>query len=123
MSEKQQEWGRILLICILDCLAITVIGGFTLLLRFELSFSEELETYAAIWMKYLPVQLAITVVIFYLRRMYHYVWRAVSAQEVLQMVPSVLLAFGVSTCVGLLCGWRLLHLLPRFLTKPRGSPI
>ena len=107
MSERQHAWVRILMICVLDCLAIIAIGGFTLLLRFEFSFSEQMRTYAVVWMRYLPVQLVITVVIFYLRRMYHYVWRAVSAQEVLEMLPSVLLAFGVSTCVGLLCGWRL----------------
>ena len=102
MNERLKMYLRILVIMCLDCLIVLCAGGAALLIRFDLSFAEVPQFYKDMWLRFLPAQLAIVVGIFFLRKMYHYVWRSVSLQDICDMVLSVLLAFGASTvAVGL----------------------
>jgi len=93
MKGKRREL-RILLILLLDCLVITLAGGAALLVRFDFSFDAVPKEYIQTWWHFLPVQLSATILVFFLRRMYHYVWHSVSVNDVMDMILSVLLAFG-----------------------------
>ncbi|MBQ5760729.1 MAG: polysaccharide biosynthesis protein, partial [Clostridia bacterium] len=101
MKQKKREM-RILLILLLDCLAITLAGGAALLVRFDFSFDAVPRDFSDIWWRFLPLQLAITIAVFFARRMYHYVWHSVGVHDVMDMILSVLLSFtAVSTVRGL----------------------
>ena len=91
MKAKRREL-RILLIVLLDCLCITLAGGIGLLVRFDFSFNTVPGEFIDMWRSFLPAQLALTLGIFFLRKMYHYVWHSVNIHDVMDMILSVLLA-------------------------------
>ena len=95
MNKRKRE-VRILLIVMLDCLMITLAGGIGLLVRFDFSFDAVPGEFVQLWWNLLPLQLVLTVLIFSLRKMYHYVWHSVNIHDVMDMILSVLLAFGVT---------------------------
>ena len=99
MNERPKIYLRMLVIMCLDCLAVFCAGGVALLLRFDLSFAAVPQFYKDIWLGFLPAQLAIMAGVFFLRKMYHYVWRSVSLQDICDMTLSVLLYFGVTTLI------------------------
>ena len=107
MEKTLHKWIRLLTIAVLDILLITASGGIALLARFDFSFRQLPDQYMDIWLEFLPAQILIMLGIFLLRKMYYYVWRSVSAYDALNMIASVLLAFGVSAAVGLAAGYRL----------------
>ena len=84
---------RILLIVLLDCLMITLAGGFALLVRFDFSFDAVPTEFVKLWWNVLPLQVLLTIVIFFLRKMYHYVWHSVNIHDVMDMMLSVFFAF------------------------------
>jgi len=88
------------MIVVLDVLSIAACGGIALLVRFEFSFGGIPEKYKAAMLAFIGLQSAITVAVFMLRKMYHYVWRSVSAYDVADMVLSVTMAYLLS---GLVC--------------------
>ena len=53
-------------------------------------------TYVRSWAPCLIVQLIVTAIVFFWRRMYHYIWRTVNAHDVIRMCVSVVLAFALS---------------------------
>ncbi len=95
MNKRKRE-VRMLLIIMLDCLMITLAGGIGLLVRFDFSFDAVPGEFVQQWWSLLPLQLLLTVLIFFLRKMYHYVWHSVNIHDVMDMILSVLLAFGVT---------------------------
>lgn len=107
MERTLHKWIRPLIIAVLDILLITASGGVALLARFDFSFRQLPDQYLETWLKFLPAQILIMLGIFLLRKMYYYVWRSVSAYDALNMIASVLLAFGISAAVGLAAGYRL----------------
>ena len=84
-----------LLQLLLDALLIISAGGIALLARFDFSFKAIPSQFIEVWWKYMPLQLVLTIVIFWFCRMYHYIWRNVSAQDVGYMVLSVVAAYVV----------------------------
>ena len=104
MERTLHKWIRPLIIAVLDILLITASGGVALLARFDFSFRELPDQYLETWLKFLPAQILIMLGVFLLRKMYYYVWRSVSAYDALNMIASVLLAFGASAAVGLAAG-------------------
>lgn len=98
---------RILLIILLDCLMITLAGGFGLLVRFDFSFDAVPGEFVQLWWNFLPLQIGITVVLFFFRRMYHYVWHSVNLHDILDMILSVLLAFIAAESLRLVLHMRL----------------
>lgn len=84
-----------LMLMLLDAVIIITAGGLALLVRFDFSISEVPATYSEPWFRVLPLQIAVTLAVFWLRRMYRYIWRYVSARDVMEMVLSAFLAYAV----------------------------
>lgn len=80
---------QVMAVVILDILLLIAAGGLALLVRFDFSLSEIPEQYRTAWLQFMPIQIVLTVSVFSLTRMYRYVWRSVSAQDVAGMILSV----------------------------------
>ena len=96
MHIREKISKQVVALMLLDALLVTIAGAAALLVRFEFSIGEIPEQYATNWLNFLPFHILITVAVFYFRKMYHYVWRAVSAQNVGEMLVSVVLAYAVT---------------------------
>ena len=99
-----------LLLMLLDCVTVTAAGGLALLTRFDFSFAQVPAEFLEPWFRMLPAQLLITLAVFWLRRMYRYLWRYVSVHDVAEMALSVFLAYGASLIPVVLLGIRQLFL-------------
>lgn len=105
-----KHFGRqneIVLIALLDCLVMACSGVLALLTRFEFSFAEIPEAVIDQWLLFLPVQIVVTLVFFWFRKMYHYIWRTVTAYDVANMVASASLAYLISAVVSMCLGIKL----------------
>ena len=94
---------RQLLIMLLDCLIVLCACGLSFLLRFDFKVSE-----FAVWlpelMHFALVLLPVTLVVFWLRRMYHYVWRAITAYDMMSMTLSSAAAYLLGCLISLAVG-------------------
>ena len=106
-ESKHRQWKKIALIIMLDCLIIAVAGVVSILARYDFSFADVKPELFDTWAKFALVQVPVSLAVFMLRKMYHYVWRTVTAYEVADMVISVIAAYGASVAIGLLFGIRL----------------
>ncbi len=88
---------KIALIMLVDALCITLSGALSLMVRFDFSFDAIPKEYLLPWFHYLPLQIGITLFLFLLLLMYHYVWRNISANDVSHMTLCVLLTYTLST--------------------------
>ena len=132
---------RALFIMLIDALGVAVAMALALWARFDFSIAQVPYHYIRIWLRYLPMDIVLTLVIFLAFRMYRFVWRFVSIRDVTFMVIAVLAAFVVTDglhyllkatlprsvqfmqfvleeilLVGIRCGmrfWELLKSLPR----------
>lgn len=98
---------QVLAVMALDMLMLIAAGGLALLLRFDFSFEQVPDGYVHIWHKMIPLQLALTLALFWFRKMYQYVWRSVSARDVAEMILNTLLAGVVCDVATLLLGLRM----------------
>lgn len=96
-----------ILIVLMDCLVMAFVGGLALLTRFEYSFDAIPRETIQTWFCFFAIQTVITIVFFFWRKMYHFVWRAVSIHDVADMILNVFGAFAISCLIGLLFGLRL----------------
>ncbi len=80
---------------VVDTLSIIVSGGLALLVRFDFSFEAIPAQYLDPWYKFLPMQILVTWAVFWLLRMYHFVWHSVSAQDVARMLFATAVAYAV----------------------------
>jgi len=96
--------SQTILIMMLDCLAMVCSGVMAMLVRFDFSFAEVPDWVVQGWLKLFPVQLVITLAFFWWRKMYHYIWRTVSAADVANMVLSVCVGYLLSLLVGSIVG-------------------
>ena len=92
MSIRQPFSRSTLVVILADVLSLIAAGGFALLVRFEFSFERIPPEYKHAFLRILPWQILLTVVIFWLMHMYHFVWRTVSAHDVVRMVLPVIVA-------------------------------
>ena len=92
-SIKGQSILRALLIMLVDALCVIVSGGISLLARFDFSVDAILREYLEAWYRFLPLQVCVTVAVFWLLHMYHFVWRSVSARDVAHMIASTVAAY------------------------------
>ena len=92
MSENYKRILRILVVVLMDMLLIAACGGAALITRFEFSFDIS-DVYIHRMTAFLCVQIVVTIGVFFLRKMYHYVWRMVSTYDVADMIISVATAF------------------------------
>lgn len=87
---------KILMIMLVDTLIMVSSYALALLIRFDFQWSQIPMTYVRSWVPCLVVQLIVTAIVFFWRRMYHYIWRTVNAHDVIRMCVSVVLAFALS---------------------------
>ena len=107
MKSKHKAIFRVLVIVLLDLLLVAACCGFAFLVRFDFSFDGIPEEYKAVLLKFVCLQGILTVAVFWLRKMYNYIWRTVSVHDVSGMILSVLVAFLLSYVAGRLFGLRL----------------
>lgn len=88
LIEKNAPKNRIVLLVILDLLIITVSGFLALYIRFDFQFSKMEMMYVDREMKYLPLSLIITLLLFVLFKLYRSVWRFASANEFLNVISA-----------------------------------
>lgn len=86
--EKNAPRNRIALLVILDLLIITVSGFLALYIRFDFQFSKMEMNYVDRELKYLPINLLITLLLFVVFRLYRSVWRFASANEFLNVISA-----------------------------------
>lgn len=84
------------MIMLVDTLIMVSSYALALLIRFDFQWSQIPMTYVRSWVPCLVVQLIVTAIVFFWRRMYHYIWRTVNAHDVIRMCVSVVLAFALS---------------------------
>lgn len=84
--EKNAPKNRVALLVIIDLLIITISGFLALYIRFDFSFSMMDMTYVDYEMKYLPLNLILTIIIFILFKLYRSVWRFASTTELLNVI-------------------------------------
>ena len=84
--EKNAPKNRIALLVILDLILITVSGFLALYIRFDFRFSRMDMTYVRYELRYLPVSLVLTIVLFVLFKLYRSVWRFASTTELLNVI-------------------------------------
>ncbi len=104
MGSKLSSAAKVLLIVFFDALCVTLSGSLALLVRFDFSFSAIPKTYLNAWFRFLPLYIVITILCFFLLRMYRYVWHNISVNDVARMAISVILAFVISTVGSILLG-------------------
>lgn len=88
LIEKNAPKNRIVLLVILDLLIITVSGFLALYIRFDFQFSKMEMMYVDRELKYLPLSLTITLLLFVLFKLYRSVWRFASANEFLNVISA-----------------------------------
>ena len=88
------------IIVVLDCLMMIFSGVLAMLARFDFSFAEVPDWVIQGWLKLFPIQLVSTLLFFWWRKMYHYLWRTVSAGDVANMAVSVCFAYLLSVAAG-----------------------
>ncbi|MBQ4381549.1 MAG: polysaccharide biosynthesis protein, partial [Oscillospiraceae bacterium] len=94
VKQKYITW-QMVLVMVIDVVIIALTGAAALLIRFDFLFDSVPKNYFDMWLSFLPIQLVLTVLIFWFTRMYHYVWRSVSVADVAQMAVSVTIAYGL----------------------------
>ena len=98
-SYKRKSVCVTLEIMLVDALILLAVDGMALFLRFDFSIADIPREYIRMCMRFFPVRVGITLLVFYLLRMYHYVWRIVSVRDVGEMIVSVLAAYLASSFV------------------------
>ncbi len=90
--------GRLkqILVMLVDCIVLLCVGGFSIFLRFDFSFEKIPEWVFTHWTRFLIIQIPVTIAVFWIRRMYHYVWRAITAYDMANMTLSSVLAYVLS---------------------------
>ena len=96
MKENNRVLLRVLVIVLLDIIVIGFCCGLAFLVRFDFSVSAIPAEYKVVLTKFVCIQSVITVLVFWLRKMYGYIWRSVSMYDISNMILSVALAFLLS---------------------------
>ena len=105
MVQKLFAALRTLVILLADALCVTCAGGLALLVRFD-SFGRIPNQYLQPWYRFLPLQIIVTLAVFIIARMYRFVWRSVSTNDVVRMVCAVAAAFAAATVSSYAWGYR-----------------
>lgn len=84
--EKNAPRNRIALLAIVDILLITISGFLALYIRYDFRFSNMEMTYVDHEIKYLLINLAVTILLFVIFKLYRSVWRFASTTELLNVI-------------------------------------
>lgn len=85
--------SKLLILLILDTLAVILASYGALYWRFEFTFAEQFIKYAEFATALLPYDLIITVIIFWLSKLYKSVWRYASANELINIAAACIICF------------------------------
>lgn len=86
MWSRTQPRNRIALLVIVDIFLITLSGFLSLYVRYDFSFSKMDMQYVDYEIQYLPIELAVTLLLFVLFKLYRSVWRFASSAELLNVI-------------------------------------
>ena len=107
MKFEKMNW-RAAAMAFMDMLLVALSGGLALLLRFDFAFeSPDYLYFQPSWLKAVPVYVLVTVSVFLIFRMYRFVWRYISAIDVMDMFIPIALSFAISTVITLLMKLRM----------------
>lgn len=98
---------QVAVIALLDSICMILSGAAALWVRFDFAFQSIPRGYIDLWLKFLPIQIGITLVVFWVLRMYSYVWHSVGFRDALAMGLAVLAAFLFCMTASILAGARL----------------
>ncbi len=98
-SDNNKWKRRAVLIAALDVISILGVYFFALLLRFDFKFSAIEPTFVDGYLNSIPLWCIVTLVVFYLCRLYHSVWRQVSMAELEMIVKAYGILVPVYYCV------------------------
>ena len=84
---------RNLIVVFLDVVILTFTDWLALSFRFDFLFSSIPDRFLDTTAHYLPIQIVVTLVIFFLMRMYQFIWRSVTARDVAHMMIATTVAF------------------------------
>lgn len=107
MKNTSNSINKMMVVGILDLLIIIFADGLSLLTRFDYSYFAIPGEFIDAFERFLPIHIVVTGIVFLWRKMYHYIWRAVSVYDIAEMLISSVLAFVLSCAAGLVCGARL----------------
>ncbi|MBR6114411.1 MAG: polysaccharide biosynthesis protein [Oscillospiraceae bacterium] len=93
---------RSLVVVLLDILIIIFADWLSLAVRFDFVFSSIPTHYINLMRQIMPIQIVLTLVLFYFMRMYRFIWHAVTIQDVAQMILATVAAYIVNLVVTLL---------------------
>ena len=86
--EKNAPKNRVALLVVLDLLIVSVTGFLALYVRYDFRFSRMDMQYVSAELKYLPVNLVLTIILFVLFRLYRSVWSFASSTELLNVISA-----------------------------------
>ena len=86
--EKNAPKNRVALLVVLDILIVSVTGFLALYVRYDFRFSKMDMQYVNAELRYLPVNLVLTITLFVLFRLYRSVWSFASSTELLNVISA-----------------------------------
>lgn len=86
--EKNAPKNRIMLLVIADIFIIALSGFLALYIRFDFRFSNMDMQYVTYELSYLPINLAVTLLLFILFKLYRSIWRFASVVELLNVISA-----------------------------------
>ncbi|RDU22125.1 polysaccharide biosynthesis protein [Anaerosacchariphilus polymeriproducens] len=100
IRSKVLVYRRIFLI-LCDIVSVVIASIAAILLRFDLQYSYSVTEYMDTMLKYLPFNIVVTLIIFYLFRLYHSLWTYAGATEMANIVSACIISSLIQT-VGML---------------------
>ncbi len=91
--DGMMKYARSFIVMVMDVLILIFTDWLSLAIRFDFLFSSIPSRYIVLMRQIMPWQIALTLVIFYLFKMYHFIWRAVTVQDVARMMIAALTAY------------------------------
>ena len=106
MKTKTKNKARIrmyhtALVIFLDVLILIFTDWLSLAVRFDFVFSSIPARFVDRMRLIMPVQIAVTLLVFWIMRMYKFIWHAVTASDVSRMILATVTAFAVNLAVTL----------------------
>lgn len=107
MKLRENRIWQILLIAALDVICLFCSGAAALWVRFDFSFVAIPREFIQLWLEFLPCQTVITIAVFFLFKMYDYIWHAVGFRDAVTMGMVVLLSFLLNMVISIVDRHRL----------------
>ena len=106
MQDKKKNKARIkmyhtALVVFLDVLILITTDWLALAVRFDFVFSSIPVRFVELMRHIMPIQIAVTLLVFWAMRMYRFIWHAVTASDVARMILATITAFVVNLAVEL----------------------